>query len=248
VNQWTPLGEPVDDEIESLVVAMRRNYWICEWSLSSSGILARLMRSKGQDGVVYKIQRRNKRLGKGTRKAAKELLCAARPILFARRTTSDDVQVPSTSSAASSYPACNPSALPLPPIDPPNPASSPSSPSNPATIIQSLPYEVLDHILRFLSPGKLSSRQHNAIMRFAEDRRTLSEEIAFDDFQHGTDSRRWESEDGNVNRGFANESYEECVASWIRLKEKKKEKVERGGNDEREMDSLDGEQYSEKED
>jgi hypothetical protein len=199
------------------------------------------------DKVVYRIEKRNQRLEKETKLAARQLLCSARSILLARRAITDVSEIPSISSTASYHPdppSSNPSSSPLPPNQPPNTPSSPLSSSSCHTVsIQSLPFEIIDLILSLVPfPGQLSSRQHLAVVRFAEDRSTLREDISSSDFYHKTDCERWASEDEAVNRGFATESYADSIVRWVNSKEEREAAEARG---EGEWQSLEEEPSSE---
>jgi hypothetical protein len=192
------LFEPLAYDI-SIHAQVWDNFWICDWQMfmpewepdwdayESEEVMYELM-----DDVYGSVKvwvRRNRNLRDGTRRAATDLLRAARPLLFAQAFSSS-----LSPSKVASTPAFA------------NSASCPSIlPAQSSFRFSSTSDDILDAILSHLSPGCLSAHQHRLVMNFAGDRSTLRTNKATNsklDFLRQTDCLRWESELEKVNMGL----------------------------------------------
>jgi hypothetical protein len=206
--------------VTTLSDLLQRSFWI-EWRHHESWF--------DEDGLItedyvvaqlnmeFRVDQHNQRvqsLRLDTRSAATTLLRAARALLFPASlpaslpipsfTTSQPPTEPLLRLALLSL-ASNPSTISSFPSQP-VPDSSPFA-SPPISPIFTLPYELLDTILSYLSPGHLSTKQHRLVMNWAEDRWTLGAKKAESrtEFLRKTNCWRWESEVERVNLGFGYE-------------------------------------------
>jgi hypothetical protein len=201
------------EALGKVTALMGRNLWLqwVDWGTHVGMVM--------ESEPVERVKAHNRQtlnLRNGTREAALILLTAARTLLCSFPIPSPEPLEPSllttlppdTLSPDPAFLAC--SSRPTLVSDLQSFSTLIALSSDPSTSnfpILSVPYELLDLILSYLSSGFLSSNQHRLVMNWAEDRSTLgiNKVDSRTDFLRKTNCWRWESEVEMVNLGHAHE-------------------------------------------